>query len=279
MAEPIPKCFTFLIDVLRKSASGGNKLHDLVWDCKYDKKNGYAIKGSESKRWLRLARSTITDGGLDDAGFFYGFQPRTFLRTWISKHVSGPIAEDVNRCILKLENHSGHLRYLIRRVKSGAGSNWEGEKLRRVIYYWYGREFEIKAELFELLKSIDFAMGWGTNKTNIPLWDGYEKHHQADADHTDDGVIDAIARSMVWGDDKFDDIPARGIKVLDLLLKAYRDGNRVVTLGEIQSLEVSVDGGMVNQVFKVKRKRHPVSKIIEDLRGGRYRLKPPRKNT
>ncbi len=102
---------------------------------------------------------------------------------------------------------------------------------------------------------------------------------RADNQADEDGVIDAIARSMVWGDDKFDDIPARGIKVLDLLLKAYRDGNRVVTLGEIQSLEVSVDGGMVNQVFKVKRKRHPVSKIIEDLRGGRYRLKPPRKNT
>jgi hypothetical protein len=182
MAEPIPKCFTFLIDVLRKSTSGSNKLHELIWDCKYDKKNGYAIKESESKRWLQLARSKIIDGVLDDAGFCYGTQPRIFLRTWVSKHVSGPIAEDVNRCILKLENHSGHLRYLIRRVKSGAGSNWEGEKLRRVIYYWHGREFEIIAELFELLKSIDFAMGWGTNKTHNPYWDGYEKHHRADED-------------------------------------------------------------------------------------------------
>jgi hypothetical protein len=99
--------------------------------------------------------------------------------------------------------------------------------------------------------------------------------HQADKD----GVIDSVARSMVWGNDKFNDIPPRGIKVLSLLLDAYRDGNRVVTLGEIEVLEVSVDGGMIDQVFRVKGKRHPVSKIIENLRGGRYRLKPPRKNT
>jgi hypothetical protein len=275
MAEPIPKCFTFLIDVLRKSTSGSNKLHKLIWDCKCDKKNGYAIKGREAKRWLKLARSKIIDGELDDAGFCYGSEPRIFLRTWISKHVSSPIAEDVNRCILKLENHRGHLRYLIRLVKSGAGLDWEGEKLRRVIYYWRCREFEIKAELFELLKSIDFALGWGTNKTNNPYWDGYEKHHQAD----EDGVIDVVARKMIWGDEPFDDIPPRGIKVLSLLLDAYRDGNRVVTLGEIDALDISVEGGMIDQVFRRKGGRHPVSKIIQNLGGGRYRLKPPRENT
>jgi hypothetical protein len=127
----------------------------------------------------------------------------------------------------------------------------------------------------ELLKAIDFAMGWGTNKTNNPYWDGYEKHHQAD----EDGVIDSVARSMVWGDDKFNDIPARGIKVLSLLLDAYRDGNRVVTLGEIEALEVSVDGGMIGQVFKHKSGRHKVSKVIDDLGRGRYRLKHPRKDS
>jgi hypothetical protein len=94
-----------------------------------------------------------------------------------------------------------------------------------------------------------------------------------------DGAIDAFARTMVWGDDQFDDIPARGIKVLSLLLDAYLDGNRVVTLDEIENLRVSVDGGMINQVFRVKRGRHPVSKIIDDLGSGRYRLRPPRKNS
>jgi hypothetical protein len=94
-----------------------------------------------------------------------------------------------------------------------------------------------------------------------------------------DGAIDAFARTMVWGDDQFDDIPARGIKVLSLLLDAYLDGNRVVTLDEIENLRVSVDGGMINQVFRVKRGRHPVSKIIDDLSSGRYRLRPPRKNS
>jgi hypothetical protein len=126
----------------------------------------------------------------------------------------------------------------------------------------------------ELLKAIDFAMGWGANKTNNPYWDGYEKHHQAD----EDGVIDPVARKMIWGDDQFDDIPARGIKVLSLLLDAYRDGNRVVTLDEIVSLGVSVDSGMAGQVFKYKGKKHKVTQIIDDLGGGRYRLKPPRKN-
>lgn len=103
--------------------------------------------------------------------------------------------------------------------------------------------------------------------------------NHADNQADENGVIDAVARSMIWGNDKFNDIPPRGIKVLSLLLDAYRDGNRVVTLGEIEELEVSVDGGMIDQVFRVKGKRHPVSKIIDNLRGGRYRLKPPRKNT
>ena len=106
-----------------------------------------------------------------------------------------------------------------------------------------------------------------------------EREMAADNQADEDGVIDSVARSMVWGIDKFNDIPPRGIKVLSLLLDAYRDGNRVVTLGEIEVLEVSVDGGMIDQVFRVKGKRHPVSKIIDNLRGGRYRLKPPRKNT
>jgi hypothetical protein len=102
---------------------------------------------------------------------------------------------------------------------------------------------------------------------------------RADNQADDDGVIDPVARSMVWGDDKFNDIPARGIKVLDLLLKAYRDGNRVVSLNEIVSLGVSVDGGMIGQVFKHKSGRHKVSKVIDDLGGGRYRLKHPRKDS
>jgi hypothetical protein len=102
---------------------------------------------------------------------------------------------------------------------------------------------------------------------------------QADNQADEDGVIDVVARKMIWGDEPFDDIPPRGIKVLSLLLDAYRDGNRVVTLGEIENLRVSVDGGMINQVFKAKGGRHPVSVIVDDLGGGRYRLKPPRKNT
>ena len=106
-----------------------------------------------------------------------------------------------------------------------------------------------------------------------------EREMAADNQADEDGVIDSVARSMVWGNDKFNDIPPRGIKVLSLLLDAYRDGNRVVTLGEIEVLEVSVDGGMIDQVFRVKGKRHTVSKIIDNLRGGRYRLKPPGKNT
>jgi hypothetical protein len=93
-----------------------------------------------------------------------------------------------------------------------------------------------------------------------------------------DCVIDSVARSMVWGDDQFGDIPARGVEVLSLLLDAYRDGNRVVTLDEIKDLGHSVDGGMIGQIFKAKGKRHRVSTIIDDLGGGRYRLKPPRKN-
>jgi hypothetical protein len=106
-----------------------------------------------------------------------------------------------------------------------------------------------------------------------------EREMAADNQADEDGVIDSVARSMVWGNDKFNDIPPRGIKVLDLLLKAHGDGDRVVTLGEIEALGYSVDGGMIDQVFRVKGKRHPVSKIIDNLRGGRYRLKPPRKNT
>ena len=188
MSEPIPRCFTNLIDSLRKSTLGSNEIHTLVWECKCDKKSGYAITGDESRRWLGLARSKIIDGGLDSAGFYFGIQPRIFLRTWISKHVSGPIAEDVNRCILKLENHREHLWCLIRCMKSGEGLKWEGEKFRRVLYYWRYREIEIIAVLFELLKSIDFAMGWGLDKPSHSFyWQEYEKHPQAETIAADDG--------------------------------------------------------------------------------------------
>jgi len=110
------------------------------------------------------------------------------------------------------------------------------------------------------------------------LADEIEREMAADNQADEDGVIDPVARKMIWGDDQFDDIPARGIKVLSLLLDAYRDGNRVVTLDEIVSLGVSVDSGMAGQVFKYKGKKHKVTQIIDDLGGGRYRLKPPRKN-
>jgi len=67
--------------------------------------------------------------------------------------------------------------------------------------------------------------------------------------------------------------------VLKLLMEAYRDGNRVVTLDEIANLEVSVDGGMKSQVFKHKQKSHPVSQLIDDLGRGQYRLRHPRKDS
>jgi hypothetical protein len=105
-----------------------------------------------------------------------------------------------------------------------------------------------------------------------------EREMAADNQADEDGVIDVVARKMIWGDEPFGDIPPRGIKVLSLLLDAYRDGNRVVTLDEIVSLGVSVDSGMAGQVFKYKGKKHKVTQIIDDLGGGRYRLKPPRKN-
>ena len=188
MSESIPRCFTNLIDSLRKSILGSNEIHTLVLECKCDKESGFAITEDESRRWLGLARSKIIDGGLDGAGFHFGIQPRIFLRTWISKHVSGPIAEDVNRCILKLENHREHLWCLTRCVKSGEGLKWEGEKFRRVLYYWRSREFEIIAVLLELLKSIDFAMGWGLDKPSHPFyWQEYEKHPQTETIAADDG--------------------------------------------------------------------------------------------
>lgn len=217
MSESIPRCFTNLIDSLRKSILGSNEIHTLVLECKCDKESGFAITEDESRRWLGLARSKIIDGGLDGAGFHFGIQPRIFLRTWISKHVSGPIAEDVNRCILKLENHREHLWCLTRCVKSGEGLKWEGEKFRRVLYYWRSREFEIIAVLFELLKSIDFAMGWGLDKPSHPFyWQEYEKHPQTETIAADDG-------------EDGDGIPG-------LALQAVIDGG---------------DAGLINQAIKV----------------------------
>jgi hypothetical protein len=106
-----------------------------------------------------------------------------------------------------------------------------------------------------------------------------EREMAADDRADEDGAIDAFARTMKWGDEEFTDIPARGIKVLKLLMEAYRDGNRVVTLDEIANLEVSVDGGMKSQVFKHKQKSHPVSQLIDDLGRGQYRLRHPRKDS
>jgi hypothetical protein len=106
-----------------------------------------------------------------------------------------------------------------------------------------------------------------------------EREMAADDRAHEDGVIDASARTMKWGDEEFTDIPARAIVVLKLLMEAYRDENRIVTLEEIQRLGFSVDGGMKSQVFKHKKKSHPVSQLIDDLGRGQYRLRHPRKDS
>ena len=271
MSEPIPKCFTNLIDSLRKSTLGSNEIHTLVWECKCDKKSGNAITGDESRRWLGLARSKIIDGGLDGAGFYFGIQPRIFLRTWISKHVSGPIAEDVNRCVLKLENHREHLWCLIRCMKSGEGLKWEGEKFRRVLYYWRSREIEIIAVLFELLKSIDFAMGWGLDKPSHPFyWQEYEKHPQAETIAADDGVLsDGLYRAdalFVWDGKRYEWLTDSMMDALELMVKSFP--NSVQPSAMVAKIGNLPDGGF-KKVFRVnrieKKGLHEVASIV----GGR----------
>jgi hypothetical protein len=102
---------------------------------------------------------------------------------------------------------------------------------------------------------------------------------QAPQQADEDGAIDAFARTMKWGDEEFTDIPARAIKVLKLLMEAYRDGNRIVTLEEIQRLGFSVDGGMRGQLFKRNQKNHPVSKLVDSPSPGQYRLRHPREDS
>ena len=271
MSEPIPRCFTNLIDSLRKSILGSNEIHTLVWECKCDKKSGYAITGDESRRWLGFARSKIIDGGLDSAGFYFGIQPRIFLRTWISKHVSGPIAEDVNRCILKLENHREHLWCLIRCVKSGEGLKWEGEKFRRVLYYWRSREIEIIAVLFELLKSIDFAMGWGLDKPSHPFyWQEYEKHPQAETIAADDGVLsDGLYRAdalFVWDGKRYEWLTDTMMDVLELLYKSYPDAVKPSAIEN--KISVIPEGGF-KKVFRVNRKDQKGLHGVASIVGGR----------
>lgn len=147
--------------------------------------------------------------------------------------------------------------------------------------YWpkITSQFPELNELQDYLIFLDYLYPNGSHPLHGKTFEVAKQSSGADNRADENGAIDAVARSMIWGGEQFNDIPARGIKVLDLLLKAYRDGNRVVSLNEIMSLGVSVDGGMVGQVFKYKSGRHPVSKVIDDLGGGRYRLKHPRKDS
>jgi hypothetical protein len=181
---------------------------------------------------LELARSKIKAGAIDKAGLCFGEQPRIYLRTWLSANVSGPIAEDVNKCILKLENHRSHLRTLVELVKSSKDLKWEGEKFRHVLYYWKYRDFEITIVLFELLKSIDFAMGWGLNKPSRPFpWEEYEKHPQTKTIAADDGdradvLADGLSsdkRSIRWHGKTYT-LGLAASKVVELLHNRYLAG-------------------------------------------------------
>jgi hypothetical protein len=215
------------------------------------------------KSGMMAGLGKVTSTEFDCVGFNHGlWLPLESVSLWLGCHTNDSVRKEWETKGVKVLKASNRLAKMYKHL-DGISAELRASD----------RAGDLLKARFTILERrlIEFRYLWWNLKKSLNI--------SADNRADEDGVIDAIARSMVWGDDKSNDIPARGIKVLDLLLKAYRDGDRVVTLGEIEALGYSVDGGMIDQIFRVKGKRHPVSKIIENLRGGRYRLKPPRKNT
>jgi hypothetical protein len=225
--------------------------------------------GAQGDRTERVIASTNYDGKCN----LMVFNPRSepYKKEWFSDFVRKMIADSKEFSV-----HCFKGDYAVRNAVDTLAL-WGFVQSK----YWptITHQFPELNELQDYLILLDYLYPNGSHPLHGKTSEVAKQSGGADNQADENGAIDAVARSMMWGGEQFNDIPARGIKVLDLLLKAYRDGNRVVTLDEIISLKVSVDGGMIGQVFKYKRGRHPVSKVIDDLGGGRYRLKHPRKDS
>lgn len=87
-------------------------------------------------------------------------------------------------------------------------------------------------------------------------------------------------RCLIWGGKKYERLTPKMISILDVMIEQFKKGFSNVSLDLIrQKKKINFDGSFIQEAFKQNRrgepKLHPVSKVIEKVADGEYRLIDP----